>query len=148
MPLPSIIGSGVAPGSAQPTWALVANNYDFSFFKTAGLTLSVPLFTMPRGAVLHGIKIKHSTAFAGPSISAYTISVGILGSLAKYASAFDVLQAVSSTTFQLSDNFVSEDDAALTQVYATATSVGANLNVATAGVVDIWAMLSGAPALR
>jgi hypothetical protein len=143
--LPSIVGSGFVISTAQPVWAQVATAVDFSFFSTAGLTKTINLFLLPTGGVIHGIKIKHSTAFAGPSISAYTISVGIASSLAKYASAFDVFQPIGSTIYQLSSNFSSEDNTVPTQITATATSVGANLNVANAGVVNIWACLSAAP---
>lgn len=124
-------------------WVKVAT-LSFSAFSAAALANSIALFVLPAGGVIHGIKIKHTVAFAGPSISAYSISVGIAGSNAKYASAFDVLQAVASNAFQLSDNFIAEDDVSTTQVTATATSVGANLSAANAGAVNIWALLSTA----
>jgi hypothetical protein len=140
-----LVGGGVVRANAQAVWAKVASNIDFSYFSAAALTNSINLFSMLRGTVLHGIKIKHTQAFAGPSISAYTISVGISGSNAKYASAFDVFQPVGSTIYQLSSNFSGEDDAAVTQITATAVSVGANLSAANAGIVSIWACLSAAP---
>src|ERR1700704_3236752 len=99
MPVASVVGAAPLSATARLTWVRVANALDFSYFATAGPTLSIPLFKLPAGGCIHGIKIKHSTAFAGPSISAYSISVGIAGSNAKYASAFDVLQAVASSAF-------------------------------------------------
>lgn len=124
-----------------PRWFKVGT-VSYKALLAAALTGSINLFKLPAKATIHCVKIKHSVAFAGPSISAYTVSVGISGSLAKYASAFDVFQASASGAFQVSSNCDGEDSVSDTQVLLTATAVGANLNVATAGSVDIWAMLS------
>lgn len=125
-----------------PLWIKVGNAVSYTAFSTAATMNSIALFTLPAGGVIHGIKIKHSTAFAGTSITAYTVSVGISGTVAKYASAFNVFQTVSSTAFQLSGDFVEENDGATTGVLITATSTGANLSAATAGVVNVFALLS------
>ena len=124
-----------------PTWVHVAT-IGHAAFSAAATTKAVNLFTLKAGQIIHGIKTKHSTAFSGGAISAYTISVGISGTAAKYAAAFDVHQAVSATAFQLTSDFVSESAGADTQVTATATSTGANLSAATQGSVDIWAYIS------
>jgi hypothetical protein len=125
----------------RPKWIQVGN-LTFADFSKAATTNTLNLFNLePRGIVL-GVKIKHTIAFAGPSISAYTVSVGDVGTVDLLASAFDVLQAFGSTNFQLSQNFYGEDNAIPTVIQATATSTGANLSVATAGQVNIWALLA------
>ena len=125
-----------------PIWVKVAGNVNYTYFTTAGTSKSVPLFTLPAGGIIHAIKIKHSQPFQGGAISAYTLSVGITGTNAKYASAFDVKQAVSGTAFQLSTTAGCESTSADTVITATATSTSANLSVATQGVVDVWALVS------
>lgn len=129
---------------AVPIWVKVGNAISHVAFQTAGLTQSITLFSLAAAGVIHAVKIKHSTAFAGGAIATYTIQVGIGGTLNKYASAFDVFQAVSNTAFQVSSTIGSESNGAATNILATATSTVANLNASTAGVVDIWALLSKA----
>ena len=117
---------------------------DFAF---AGLTNAITLLTLPAGAIVHKVKVKHSAAFSGGGITAYTVSVGITGNLTKYAAAFDVFQAVASTTQAVttpSDANAPTDHLATTAVKANATSVTANLDQATTGSVDIWIVYSTA----
>lgn len=139
-----------APGTdptaigAAPVWVKVGNALSHTAFQTAATTNSITLFSLAAAGVIHAVKIKHSTAFAGAAIATYTLSVGIVGTVAKYASAFDVLQAVSNTAFQLSSVLGSENNAAAVNIVVTATSTGANLSVSTAGVADIWVLLSKA----
>jgi hypothetical protein len=123
-----------------PTWLKFTIPY--TTFATAALTNSPTLFTLPIAGIIHAVKIKHSVAFTGGAISAYTIKLGITGNTAKYASAYNVFQAVSGTNFQLTSTMGSESHTATTAILATATSVGANLNAATAGSCDIWVLLS------
>jgi hypothetical protein len=134
-------GSGAGPAWVK-VGALAA-----AAFAAAALSNAVNLFQLAPGQIIHAVKLKHTEAFAGGSIASYTVSVGVSGTAAKYASAFDVHQAVSSTAFQLSTTVGAEDNSSATQIIATATSTGANLNAATAGVVHIWALLSTVPAV-
>lgn len=135
---------GTSPGvfdlSGSAGWVKVGSALGPSTFAAAALTNNVNLFTLAAGQVIQGIKIKHSVSFSGGAIASYTVSVGVSGNNAKYASAFDVFQAVAAGAYELSSNFGGE--AGATQITATATSTGANLNAATAGSVDIWALLS------
>lgn len=146
--LANALGWSQAPQSLEgasseyPRWFKVGSGLTAADFATAGLTNSINLFVLPARTVIHTIKIKHSHSFSGGAISAYTVSVGINGNLAKYATAFDVFEAVASNTLQISSNCDAEDDSSSTQILATATSVGANLSAATAGSVSIWALLS------
>jgi hypothetical protein len=110
----------------------------YTSVQTAATTNSVTLFTLPAQGKITGLTIKHSTAFAGTSITAVTASVGKSGSAAVYSAAFNVLQAVSSTAMQDDGGHFSADFASHA-VTATFTSTGANLSALTAGSVDIWA---------
>lgn len=135
-------GSNATNVGSVPQWVKVGSAIAHTAFQTAATTNSITLFTLVPAGVIQAVKIKHSTAFAGAAITAYTLSVGIGGTVAKYASAFDVFQAVSNTAFQLSAVTGSENHGAATPITITATSTGANLSASTAGVVDVWALLS------
>lgn len=127
---------------AVPVWVKVGNAISHVALQTAATTNSITLFTLAAAGTIHAVKIKHSTAFGGGAITAYTLSVGIAGTLAKYASAFDVFQAVSNTAMQTTGVTGAENNGAGTAILLTATSTTANLNASTVGVVDIWALLS------
>jgi hypothetical protein len=136
------LGPGVT--SAVPVWTKITASAPllYSAFAAAALSNTVPLFVLPAAGIIHGIKIKHSTAFSGPGITGYTLSVGDAAFVDDIASAFNVLQAVSATAYQLSATLQGESHGAPTTINVTATSTGANLNAATAGAVDIWALTS------
>jgi hypothetical protein len=121
----------------------VKASVDYTDF-TSGTTDSVSVYTLPAGYVLHGVKVKHSTAFGGGGIISYDLSVGLASDLDKYSSYFDVFQTVSDTTFQLSQVFDSQNHGAGTSILVTAFSFGATLNNATSGAADIWLLVSNA----
>lgn len=125
---------------AAPWWTKYT--VDYSDLAAAATTNNIELFSLPAGGVIHGVKIKHSTAFSGGSISAYTVSVGITGTLAKYASAFDVFQAVGNAVQQISSTVGTENHGAATSIKIAATSTTDNLDQATAGSVDVWVLWS------
>ena len=125
-----------------PVW--VKTTIPYTSFSTAGTTNSITLLSLVAAGVIHGVKIKHSTAFAGTGITAMTASVGVSGTLNKYASAFDVFSAVSNTNFQLSNVVGSENNGAATTILITGTSTGGNLNALTQGSVDVWVLMSKA----
>jgi hypothetical protein len=125
-----------------PYWFSVTKT--FTDFSTAAATNSIALFTLPAGGVIHRIKVKHSTAFSGGTISAYNVSVGITGNTTKYTPIFDVFQATGNTAEQLTRVDLQENHGATTSVLATANSTGANLNAATAGSVTFWIQVTEA----
>lgn len=127
-----------------PSWQRFRLKY--SNFSAAATHAHKALFNLPAGGVIHSVKIKHAEAFAGPLISAYTVAVGSGTTDDAYATAFDVFQAVGATTYAITNKTTSvlESHTAVTSIYATATSTGANTSVATAGIVDIWVLWSKA----
>ena len=110
---------------------------DFSDFTAVAGSETIVLFALPFENILHGIEIKHSTAFTGGTITAYTIEVGIVGDTERLASAFDIFQAVSSTTSKHSEVMTVLDHLAAVDVTVTARSIGDTLNNAAAGSVVI-----------
>lgn len=113
-----------------------------SAFTAAAASEDIELFSLPAGGIIQAVKIKHSTAFSGGTLSAFTVSVGITGTLDKYASAFDVFQAVADTTMQLSNSFGTEDHGSATSIRINAAATGDTVNNATAGSVDVWVLWS------
>ena len=126
----------------SPVWTKV--NKTFTNLAAAATTNDIEVYSLPAGGIIHAVKTKHSTAFSGGAIASYTLSVGIVASLAKYSPAFDVFQAVSGTTFQIATITGSESHTGATSIRLAATSTGANLDQAAAGVVDVWLLVSTA----
>lgn len=110
-------------------------------FTAGGTTEDIEVFALPAGGIIHGAKIRHVFAFSGGGASSFTLSVGIAGNLTKYASAFDVFQAPSDTTFQVSNVFFSENHGATTSVRVAATSDVALSGVTTGGA-EVWLLVS------
>lgn len=127
--------------ASVPTWTKVTKTY--SDLATAATTNTITLATLPAGGVVHAVKVKHSTAFAGGSITSYTVAVGITGDTDKYALAYDVFQAVGASTYQLSSVLGGESHTATTDLKLTATA-SHDLDTATAGSVDVWLLISTA----
>jgi hypothetical protein len=131
---------------ALGTWDKYTVSY--SQFSTAGTSNNFTLFTLPAKTLIHKVIIKPTTAFSGGAISAYTLSVGIAGTLAKYIAAFDVFQAVAATTFGASATDIAvtlESFSAGVAIKVAAVSTSANLSAATAGAADIYVLTSLLP---
>jgi hypothetical protein len=126
---------------ANPRWIAIAN-LTFADFTAAAASQQIPVFNLAPHGIIQGMKIRHTTPFAGGSLSAFTVSVGDLGTVDLFASAFDVFQATGSRVYQLSSNFYAEDNTSPTCLYVNAIATGGNVNAATAGAVNIWALLS------
>lgn len=135
-----------ATSNSLPKW--LHFSMDFSDFAAAALTSSPEVYSLPAGGVIHAVKIKHSEAFAGGDIASYTISVGIVGTEAKYAAAFNVFQAPGATVQQLTGTLGTENHGAATSIKATAVSTVGDLDEATDGAVDIWILTSVAMAFE
>lgn len=124
-----------------PQWTKVTKL--FSDFSTAGLTNSISIYTLPAKGIVHAVQMVINTAFSGGIIATYTISVGISGTLAKYAVATNVFTAAPLPVISVLP-FI-ESASATTDIKATAISTVGNLNVAVAGSVDIYILTSTLP---
>lgn len=115
--------------------------------QAAALTNDIELFSLAAREYVESICIKHSTAFSGGSISAYTISVGLTGNLDYYQSAFDVFQATGNTVFAKTLHGLDPQNfGSATSIRIAATSVGANLSASTAGSVTVYVKVGKLPA--
>ncbi len=105
----------------------------------ADTSQSIALFTLGPNDAIAGVRIKHSAAFTGGSVSACTVSVdGAVDGVGAYATAFNIFQAAANTTLQWSQCLKNGTAASTGQVVsATFTSTGDNLVNLTAGAVDI-----------
>jgi len=137
-------GSGTINSTAVPQW----HKYTVAYtgLTAAATTQQVTLFTLPANGDIEGIRIKHSAAFAGPSITAMTVSIGSSANATGYAPAFNVFQAPSASTMY-SDGGSFALTSAAHDVVAQFAATGANLGTGTAtnltaGSVDIWALWS------
>lgn len=127
-----------ALGSGPQLKRFTINAVDFS---DADTSETVTLCTLPKGSVIEGVRIKPSVIFAGTGTA--TISVGsTAGAANTFATAYNVMQVVADTTFQLSDQFNAATYAADT-LTATLT-VDTTCDALTSGQVHIdvyyWAM--------
>lgn len=136
-------GEGTWASTSTQNWTKYTKT--FSNLSDTDTANDIELFSLPAKGVIHEVVIKHTTAFSGGTISAYTISVGIVGNLTKYASAFDVFQATSNTVFQISTSNNMENFGAATSIRIAAVSTGDNLNNAAAGSVDVYVRTSTLP---
>ena len=139
-------------GGGGPTWQKVTKSH--TDFQAASTTKDIEIYSAPAGTVVHAVKIKHSTQFAGTGFLDYTVSVGVSGDLNFFAGAYSVAQPVTAQHYYLTllaagggtlnSNANAPSHTASTSIRAQATSSGANLNQSTAGSVDIWLLVSTA----
>lgn len=133
---------------AQPGWNKVTLTYDQ--LAAAATTGTATIFSLPAKGIVHQVVAKHSASFTGGAISAYTVQVGVAGTVAKYLAAFNVFQAPgaavaspASTVTPVSASPI--NFTAATPLIVTATSTSANTEAATAGSVDVWLLVSILP---
>lgn len=102
----------------------------------AATSEAITLFTLNGKSAVLGVRIQHTTAFSGGSLTSMTVSVGssVVGADG-FATAFDIFQAAAATTLQESSQFKSGTSADQT-VQATFTG-SHNVVTATAGAVEI-----------
>lgn len=152
----AIVGAGVlyiqharasynVPLASAGQWVKVTKSY--TDFATASLTNDISIYTLPTKGYVHDVKIVPRVAFSGGVISATTISVGISGSLAKYAIAANVF--TGNTTLGLVHTPIAglENTAGTTDIRASIIAVGVaqTLNNLSAGTVDIYLYISTLP---
>jgi len=116
-----------------------------SAFTAAATTEDIELFSLPARGVIHKVVLKHTASFTGGALTAFTLSVGITGTLAKYAIAFDVFQATGDALFGFNVLPNMETLGAVTSIKVAATSTTDDVIAATAGSCDIWVLTSTLP---
>lgn len=109
-------------------------------------TADLEVYSLPAGGTIHSTKVKHFQALAsvvGP-LTAATASVGKAGNLTKYATVFDVFQAVSGTAFGIFGVVGSENHGAATSIRVEIVLTGDTFDNLTAGVIDVWLLVGTA----
>ena len=125
----------------MPGWSKVPTiRYNTSL--SAAFVFTGAILIMPPAAIIHGIKIKHSTAFTGGAVATCVLSIGVVGALDKYATAFNVLQVPGDTIYEVSSGLWSENNAVPINMVYTITTTGAFLNALNQGICDIWVLMS------
>lgn len=139
--LPGAVPTVNAAGNG---WVLSTGGYfwqsitlPYSDFQALSTSEVVALFSIPPGAILNGLTIKHSTAFSGTAITDVQMSIGTGADATKFIDGFDVFSTVSDQNFDyINPNYIASW-ANTTQVNISAAAVGANLSALTAGSVTI-----------
>jgi len=138
----SCCGFGGGGGGAVPAW-YPAFTITHIQFQAAALTNDISLYALPRGGIIHGVKLKHSVLWDGPGITEYWLSVGFVGDLQALLIEYDVESTpVGNTEFAISQTFDSRNHGATTDIRVGARAVGANLNASTQGTAQVWLLLS------
>jgi hypothetical protein len=131
-------GGTLAPGGGVPGWVkVVMSAGDFS---AAATTNTVTVYTLPPYSVIHGVLVKHTTAFTGGTLTGYnllsvqgaTTYFGGSGSYNLFAAPANVGQGKWQPWAQ--SGYGSMEDAGSPKVItATVQSIGGNLSLATSG---------------
>lgn len=116
--------------------------------KTAGLTQSIPLFSLLANGYVHNYVIKSSTAFVGPT----TLLAG-LGTTAtpnlfliSAVTGYNLKAAVSATNLSTALPLVGgSDTASATNVVLLLTTTIDFVSTISAGAVDVWVLWSVRP---
>lgn len=127
----------------SPIWSKhVVSFEDFSIF--SGLNEgSVVLLQLAPKQVIHSVIIKNETEFTG--VGQYNLSIGVVGDLEKYTSAFEVSQAPNKKYFQASNSLSPEDFTDSVDLVITATSFDGTLDAANLGEASIYLLTSILP---
>jgi len=153
-------------GAAAPTFrALTAEDLpaqaggwvtipvSFANFATGSTTHVFIPSTLAAKTVVHAVVVRTTTAFSGGGIGAYTVDVGLaLGSGTEWCSGYDVMAAPSGTNFSFHPGSAATgvlpsllNPTTGVNISITANCVGANLNAATQGIVEVSLFLSRLP---
>ncbi len=129
--------------STDPQWIKITRG--FASLAAASTTPTFSMYTLPIAGVIHAVKIKHSTAFSGGGVTSYKVSVGISGNNTKYHGLSNELAGAPSGTNMTIASTVGQEDHGATADIIVAVTCNVNTNLATAGSVDIWILVSTAP---
>jgi hypothetical protein len=110
----------------------------YTLVNPASTTDAYQLFSLPPGAILTYVVIKHTTAFTGTSITAVKAAIGNGGSPNLFLSNYDVHQNPGDTIYSsIVANYIGSFTNP-TPIYLTMTSTGANLSALSQGSLNVW----------
>ena len=124
-----------------PTW----HKYTVAYtdINAATITNDAVLVTLTSDEIVHNVYVKHSTAFAGGSISNIAAKVGTSATTDRYTTDFDIDQTVADSAYQLTSVLLKENTT--TALILTVSATGANLDSLTAGEIDVYIQKSVLP---
>jgi len=106
-------------------------------------TSPVQGYLLNQAAKILGVCIHHTTAFTGTGpLTALTVSVGNSISNTQFTNTQDIFQATGDTVLLETGGLFKCGQITPSQVFARFTATGGNLNVLTAGSVDIYVMFT------
>lgn len=116
-------------------------------FDEADTSTNATLYVAPANMMVHDVYEKLVTDFSGGAVSAATISVGTAASTAAFMAAKDCFTGAVNTFAggNVGGGAKSGVVAAGTAITCTVATTTANTTALTAGVVDIWLLVSRIP---
>lgn len=123
-------------------WVMMALGH--ADFQIAANNNAVPVYTLPPKTAIVAVYLAHQQEFLGGAIATYTLSVGIAGTLQKFANNFDVFQIPGGTVFAPTNNLAAaiEDYNNPVDILVNAISTGATLDASIQGAGEIQILIS------
>lgn len=144
-----VVGDKVQAMQAVPRWEkFVIEAADLAAIG-ASTSGAVTVLTLPDNGMVHAVKIRSAVQFAGGSVSALSGTVGVAGTVDKYAAAYDMWAAPGDANFAVTFTAGTEENTlagggAGTAILLTVTATGDNLDALSAGEVHVWVLWSAA----
>lgn len=110
----------------------------YTAMQNGSMSSQINLFSIPPGAILTYLVIKHTTSFTGTSITGVTVALGNGATPGLFVPSFDIKQAPGDSVY---DSVVANYIGSFvnsTPIYMTVTSTGANLSALSTGSVNVW----------
>jgi hypothetical protein len=124
-------------------WVKITKTY--ADFSAAALTNEINIYSLPANKYIHDVKLIPTTSFSGGEIGTYTLSVGVDLVPQAYFLAGNVYPGNKLVSTLRTPIVGMQSTSVATDIKMTATSTVANLSSATAGVVDIYLLISTLP---
>jgi hypothetical protein len=126
-------GTPVTP-TTVPTWF----NFTVTYLNLAAANMNSVnayiLYSLPLRGVIQATKVRVTTPFTGPGLTAYAVAMGFSVVPDELGAYYDVRTAPGFSDCQLTPVLATLDQTGgASSVYMNAQSLGANLNAATAG---------------
>lgn len=117
--------------------------YDDASVALAATSATKTIFSLAAKTVIEYIVVKHTTAFSGGSVSALTLDIGDASDADELLASYNLMATVSDTAWESVSVIYLGSFASATNIVATFTATGANLDQLTAGSVDIYVKTKG-----
>lgn len=123
------------------TFVYVQMNPSPQNFTAASNTQTTFMFGMPANYAVCAVQINPTEAIVGSGLSSLTVEIGVSGTPAYYAAAFNIMQ---SSSMQLTSPLL-QYSALAHDINATFISTGAFINAVTAGQIQVVVQIRSLP---